>query len=120
MEMLDLPKKEFYAYARYMQAERHYKSDWRFVIFKANYGVWVDRAVRFDDGIEVEPQAPSEEFVAWVDYYIENFKNNDTKGFEDYKDKKNKEFMEKWHKKRNAELEKLHMQSWRNKRKNDT
>ena len=98
MKKLDIPKKDFYAYARWVQGARRYKRNWAFVIFKANYGDWVDRATRFDDdGFEVLPQRPTEEFYTWLNDYIDEFI------FDEYM----KEHGKDWEARRKAVLAKL-------------
>ena len=66
---LDIPKKDFLAYAIYLADRRKYESTWKWVIFKVNYGEWVNKSVRFTDGVEVQPKEPTEEFLQWLDEY---------------------------------------------------
>ncbi len=69
MRKLDIPKKEFLAYTMYVSDRRSYKTTWRWVIFKVNYGEWVDKSVRFTNGVEVQPMKPTDEFIQWLDEY---------------------------------------------------
>lgn len=63
---LDIPKKDFLAFSKYVMNERGYRSGWQWVIFKVNYGEWVSRSVRFTDGVEVAPKKPTSEFLDWL------------------------------------------------------
>lgn len=63
---LDIPKKDFLAFSKYVMNERGYKSGWQWVVFKANYGEWVSRSVRFTDGVEVEPKEPTKDYLDWL------------------------------------------------------
>ena len=66
---LDIPKKDFLAYALYLDDRRNYEATWKWVIFKVNYGEWVNKSVRFTDGVEVQPKKPTKEFLQWLDEY---------------------------------------------------
>lgn len=69
MSKLNIPEKDFLAFAMHERKRRGYKSAWQWVLFKENYGVWVDKSVRFTDGVEVEPKEPTDEFLDWVYEY---------------------------------------------------
>lgn len=69
MRKLEIPKEDFLAYAMYLGDRRRYRAGWKWVVFKVNYGEWADRSVRFKNGIEPQPQKPTDDFLQWVDEY---------------------------------------------------
>lgn len=67
MRKLDIPKKDFLAYAMYVGSDRKYKATWKWVMFKLNYGEWVDKSVRFTNGVEIKPKKPTAQFLQWIE-----------------------------------------------------
>ena len=101
MRKLDIPEKDFYAYALYLRSVRRYKSAWEYMIYKANYGVTPDKTIKYDDdGFPVMPKKPTEEFIVWVDEHIEEYHDREFKKFIDEKGRD-------WEERRKAVLAKL-------------
>ncbi|PNP96216.1 hypothetical protein [Moraxella sp. RCAD0137] len=61
----DIDGKTFYSYVTYIQQTRKYSKNWAFVMYKVNFGKWVDKDTR-DKNI---PQEPSKDFLEWLDEY---------------------------------------------------
>ena len=57
---------DFYSYSSFVQEERGYHKDWKYVIFKVKYGRWIKTKER--EG--VAPKAPTQEYLDWLDNHL--------------------------------------------------
>ena len=57
---------DFYSYSLFVQEDRGYHNDWKYVIFKVKYGRWIKTKER--DG--VTPKTPTQEYLDWLDEYL--------------------------------------------------
>jgi hypothetical protein len=57
---------DFYSYSLFIQEERRYHKNWKYSIFKAKYGRWIETKER--EG--VTPKVPTKEYLDWLADYL--------------------------------------------------
>ena len=57
---------DFYRYSLFVQKDRGYHKDWKYVIFKVKYGRWIKTKER--EG--VTQKAPTQEYLDWLDNHL--------------------------------------------------